>query len=50
MLVSALLGLVSAVMFTNPLKVKGGSDPFIVYNDLYYYLITITWSNRRSRR
>lgn len=30
------------VGFTNPLKDPNGSDPFMVYDDGYYYLTTTT--------
>ncbi|EJD01761.1 Arabinanase/levansucrase/invertase [Fomitiporia mediterranea MF3/22] len=33
------------VGFTNPLKSTDGSDPFMVHNDGFYYLLTTTWSN-----
>lgn len=37
--------------FTNPLKTKDGSDPFIVHSgDGYYYLLTTTWSNIQVTR
>ncbi|KXX78313.1 Extracellular exo-alpha-(1-_5)-L-arabinofuranosidase [Madurella mycetomatis] len=31
--------------FTNPIKTRDGSDPFIVYYDGMYYLTSTTWSN-----
>lgn len=32
--------------FSNPLKPKDGSDPFIVYSgDGYYYVLSTTWTN-----
>ncbi|KIO17843.1 glycoside hydrolase family 43 protein, partial [Tulasnella calospora MUT 4182] len=31
--------------FTNPIKTSNGSDPFMVYDGGYYYLLTTTWSN-----
>ncbi|KAI9044827.1 glycoside hydrolase family 43 protein [Aspergillus affinis] len=36
--------------FTNPLKNPNGSDPFIVYVDGYYYLITTTWTDLQLTR
>jgi hypothetical protein len=36
--------------FTNPLRKKDGSDPFIVYNDGYYYLMTTTWKDVQLTR
>ena len=50
LLASVLLGIVSAASFTNPLMTKDGSDPFIVYADGYYYLMTPTWSNLQITR
>ncbi|KAG8994012.1 hypothetical protein FRB90_000545 [Tulasnella sp. 427] len=31
--------------FTNPIKGSNGSDPFVVHDGGYYYLLTTTWSN-----
>jgi GH43 family beta-xylosidase len=31
--------------FTNPLKKKDGSDPWITYHDGFYYLLTTTWND-----
>ncbi|KAF8307182.1 glycoside hydrolase family 43 protein [Clavulina sp. PMI_390] len=31
--------------FTNPIKNPNGSDPYMVYNGGYYYLMTTTWTN-----
>ncbi|KAG8989361.1 hypothetical protein FRB94_001464 [Tulasnella sp. JGI-2019a] len=36
--------------FTNPIKTPNGSDPFMVYNAGYYYLITTTWTNLQLTR
>ncbi|PVF96903.1 glycoside hydrolase family 43 protein, partial [Serendipita vermifera] len=36
--------------FKNPLKTSNGSDPFMVYSNGYYYLITTTWSNLQLTR
>ncbi|QRV80648.1 glycoside hydrolase family 43 protein [Ceratobasidium sp. AG-Ba] len=36
--------------FTNPLKNPNGSDPFMVYSNGYYYLMTTTWSNLQITR
>ncbi|CAE6433169.1 unnamed protein product [Rhizoctonia solani] len=40
----------AAYAFTNPLKAKDGSDPFMVYSNGYYYLTTTTWSNIQITR
>ncbi|KIY66548.1 glycoside hydrolase family 43 protein [Cylindrobasidium torrendii FP15055 ss-10] len=40
----------STVAFTNPIKTKDGSDPFMVYHEGYYYLTTTTWSNIQITR
>lgn len=50
-LLATLLDLALSASFTNPLKARGGSDPFIVYSgDGYYYLLTTTWSNIQVTR
>ncbi|KZP14377.1 glycoside hydrolase family 43 protein [Athelia psychrophila] len=36
--------------FENPIKTVDGSDPFMVYQDGYYYLTTTTWSNIQISR
>ncbi|KAG8989360.1 hypothetical protein FRB94_001463 [Tulasnella sp. JGI-2019a] len=36
--------------FTNPIKTPNGSDPFMVYNGGYYYLMTTTWTNIQITR
>ncbi|KAG9045260.1 hypothetical protein FS837_006742 [Tulasnella sp. UAMH 9824] len=36
--------------FTNPIKSSNGSDPFMVYDGGYYYLMTTTWSNLQMTR
>jgi len=36
--------------FTNPLRKKDGSDPFMVYADGYYYLMTTTWKDVQLTR
>ncbi|CUA67349.1 hypothetical protein RSOLAG22IIIB_07378 [Rhizoctonia solani] len=36
--------------FTNPLKEKDGSDPFMVQSNWYYYLTTTTWTNIQVTR
>ncbi|CAE6441241.1 unnamed protein product [Rhizoctonia solani] len=36
--------------FTNPLKTPNGSDPFMVYSNGYYYLMTTTWGNLQISR
>ena len=33
----------STTTFSNPLRTRNGSDPFLVYVDGYYYLMTTTW-------
>ncbi|KIO29045.1 glycoside hydrolase family 43 protein [Tulasnella calospora MUT 4182] len=40
----------SAVTFTNPIKNPDGSDPFMVYDGGYYYLLTTTWTNLQITR
>jgi GH43 family beta-xylosidase len=40
----------AANSFTNPLRVKDGSDPFMVYSDGYYYLTTTTWKDIQLTR
>ena len=48
---AAIFGVAFGASFTNPLKPKDGSDPFIVYSgDGYYYLLTTTWSDIRVTR
>lgn len=42
--------LIISELFTNPLNRKDGSDPFIVYNDGYYYLTTTTWKDVKITR
>ncbi|KAF9466076.1 Arabinanase/levansucrase/invertase [Collybia nuda] len=39
-----------ALGFTNPIKSRDGSDPFMVYHEGYYYLTTTTWSNLQLTR
>ncbi|KAK6203911.1 hypothetical protein LQW54_008604 [Pestalotiopsis sp. IQ-011] len=34
-----------AAAFTNPIRSSGGSDPFLVYTDGYFYLMTTTWTD-----
>ncbi|KAF2279821.1 uncharacterized protein EI97DRAFT_371165, partial [Westerdykella ornata] len=36
--------------FTNPLMNPNGSDPFIVYNQGYYYLTMTTWTDIQITR
>jgi len=36
--------------FTNPLKTKDGSDPWITFYDGYYYLTTTTWNDVQLTR
>ncbi|KAF4556373.1 Alpha-L-arabinofuranosidase B-like protein 3 [Elsinoe fawcettii] len=36
--------------FTNPLKDPAGSDPFLVFHEGYYYLLTTTWSDLQITR
>lgn len=36
--------------FTNPLRPKDGSDPFIVYSDGYYYFMSTTWKDVKLTR
>ncbi|KAF8659831.1 hypothetical protein AX16_001716 [Volvariella volvacea WC 439] len=42
--------LLLADAFTNPIKERDGSDPFIVYDQGYYYLTTTTWTNLQITR
>ncbi|KAF1828791.1 Arabinanase/levansucrase/invertase [Decorospora gaudefroyi] len=37
--------LVSGAKFSNPLKDPNGSDPHMVYDNGYYYLMTTTWTD-----
>ncbi|KAG8758048.1 hypothetical protein FRC14_000900 [Serendipita sp. 396] len=37
-------------VFRNPLKTSNGSDPYMVYSNGYYYLMTTTWSNLQLSR
>jgi len=37
--------LVGGATFSNPLRTVNGSDPFLVYVNGYYYLMTTTWRN-----
>lgn len=39
-----------AATFTNPLKDPKGSDPFLVFHEGYYYLLTTTWSDLQISR
>ncbi|KAG8945491.1 hypothetical protein FRC04_000776 [Tulasnella sp. 424] len=41
---------VSVTTFTNPIKNPNGSDPFMVYDGGYYYLLTTTWTNVQITR
>jgi hypothetical protein len=58
MLASFFVGIILAVAgaiaqnstFTNPLKDPNGSDPFMVYEDGYYYLTTTTWEDIQLTR
>ncbi|KAG8916343.1 hypothetical protein FRC02_004023, partial [Tulasnella sp. 418] len=36
--------------FKNPIKASQGSDPFMVYDNGYYYLLSTTWSNVQMSR
>ncbi|KAG9041906.1 hypothetical protein FS837_011578 [Tulasnella sp. UAMH 9824] len=36
--------------FTNPIKTTNGSEPFMVYDGGYYYLLTTTWGNIQITR
>ncbi|KAG8826361.1 hypothetical protein FRC17_008287 [Serendipita sp. 399] len=36
--------------FKNPLKATNGSDPYMVYSNGYYYLMTTTWTNLQLSR
>ena len=47
---SLVSGLVSAANFTNPLKNPNGSDPWIVWDNGYYYLTTTTWPDIQLTR
>jgi hypothetical protein len=48
--IAACVTLVSAASFSNPLKAVNGSDPHIVYDNGYYYLMTTTWTNLQITR
>ena len=48
--ITALIGFVSAATFSNPLKPRDGSDPQMVYDNGYYYLMTTTWTNLQITR
>ncbi|PFH50270.1 glycoside hydrolase family 43 protein [Amanita thiersii Skay4041] len=51
LLLLALLGeSLLAFGFTNPIKSRNGSDPFMVYHEGYYYLTSTTWSNIQITR
>ncbi|KZP07162.1 glycoside hydrolase family 43 protein [Athelia psychrophila] len=47
-----IVGLLSLLCraFENPIKTVDGSDPFMVYQDGYYYLTTTTWTNIQISR
>jgi len=53
-ILTALFGLLTALVhgatFTNPLRDRNGSDPFIVYVAPYYYLMTTTWRDLQMVR
>ncbi|KAJ5971514.1 uncharacterized protein N7479_001432 [Penicillium vulpinum] len=34
-----------SLAWNNPIRKPSGSDPFVVYTDGYYYLLTTTWSD-----
>ncbi|KAF8251656.1 glycoside hydrolase [Wilcoxina mikolae CBS 423.85] len=40
----------SGATYQNPLKSPNGSDPFMVYNNGFYYLLTTTWTNIQITR
>ncbi|KAF8892279.1 glycoside hydrolase family 43 protein [Infundibulicybe gibba] len=42
--------LVFGATFTNPVKARDGSDPFMVFHEGYYYLTTTTWTNIQITR
>lgn len=42
---NATIGARAAGTFTNPLRKVDGSDPFIVYSEGFYYLMTTTWKD-----
>jgi len=39
-----------AANFTNPLRARDGSDPFIVWDKGHYYLLATTWNDVRITR
>jgi GH43 family beta-xylosidase len=45
-----LLQLGNAANFTNPLRARDGSDPFIVWESGHYYLLTTTWNDVKITR
>ncbi|KAF2843054.1 glycoside hydrolase family 43 protein [Patellaria atrata CBS 101060] len=50
LILGSLLTLSLGATFTNPLKNPNGSDPFIVWDGNYYYLLTTTWNNVQMTR
>jgi GH43 family beta-xylosidase len=51
-LLSVLVAAVWGEQFTNPLRKKDGSDPWITFNtaDKHYYLLTTTWRDVQITR
>ena len=47
---TSFIAVASAATFTNPLKPVNGSDPQLVYDGGYYYLMTTTWTNLQITR
>jgi GH43 family beta-xylosidase len=47
---SVLAVLTNGTTFSNPLRTRNGSDPFIVFVDGYYYLMTTTWRDVQLTR
>lgn len=42
--------ILSAAAFTNPIKDPNGSDPFMVFHEGYYYLMSTTWTDLQISR
>ncbi|QRW00923.1 glycoside hydrolase family 43 protein [Ceratobasidium sp. AG-Ba] len=50
LLALCVLNVSGVTTFTNPVKNPNGSDPFMVYSNGYYYLMSTTWSNLQISR
>ena len=47
---SMLSAVVGGATFSNPLRTRNGSDPYLVYVEGYYYLMTTTWRDLQITR